>query len=341
MSKVSVIVPIYNVERYLPRCMNSILNQTLKDIEIILIDDGSPDNCSQMCDEYAKEDPRIKVVHKKNAGLGYARNSGLDIATGEYVAFVDSDDYVKTNMYETLYRKAKENTADVVYCDFKKSYTDGAVYEFHHPQEYTCFEGEKIDQLLLNFISSSQNIKKDFQYEMSVWHGIYSLPLIQRYNVRFLSEREYLSEDLPFQVLFLKHSYKAIYLSDCFYYYCMNNIGSLTHASYSSDKLRRTLKLVDFLHKETIRLDLSGFHVKRFFISYLRALLYGVVVSKCRVKKKLSYAKELDSSFVWEQIHGFPYSCLNLNSRIICYLQRKRFNLLSLLYAKLVMLIHK
>src|SRR5574344_1424030 len=107
--KVSIIVPIYNVEKYLDRCMESLLNQTLKDIEIIMVDDGSPDNCPKMCDEYAKRDKRVKVIHKKNGGLGYARNSGLDIATGEYVAFVDSDDYVDVNMYETLYNFAKDN----------------------------------------------------------------------------------------------------------------------------------------------------------------------------------------------------------------------------------------
>lgn len=86
--KISIIVPIYNVEKYLDRCMDSLLNQTLKDIEIIMVDDGSPDNCPQMCDEYAKKDNRVKVVHKENGGLGYARNSGLDVATGEYVALL-------------------------------------------------------------------------------------------------------------------------------------------------------------------------------------------------------------------------------------------------------------
>lgn len=90
--KVSIIVPIYNVEKYLCRCMDSLLNQTLKDIEIIMVDDGSPDNCPQMCDEYAKKDSRVKVIHKKNAGLGEARNSGLKIISGKFVAFVDSDD---------------------------------------------------------------------------------------------------------------------------------------------------------------------------------------------------------------------------------------------------------
>ena len=118
--KVSIIVPVYNVEKYLDRCMESLLNQTLKDIEIILVDDGSPDNCPQMCDDYAKKDSRVKVVHKANAGLGYARNSGLDVATGEYVAFVDSDDYVELDMYEQMYEASLNYQVQMVLCGFNR-----------------------------------------------------------------------------------------------------------------------------------------------------------------------------------------------------------------------------
>ena len=117
--KISIIIPVYKVEKYLSRCMDTILNQTLKDIEIILIDDGSPDNCPELCDEYAKQDNRVKVIHKNNEGLGFARNSGLEIATGEYVAFVDSDDYVKKSMFEELYNELKVNNLDVVFYNFR------------------------------------------------------------------------------------------------------------------------------------------------------------------------------------------------------------------------------
>ena len=101
--KVSVIVPVYNVEKYLDRCLDSIINQTLNEIEIILVDDGSTDSSGEKCDEYKKKDLRIKVIHKKNKGLGYARNSGLEVATGKYIAFVDSDDYIDRRMFESLY----------------------------------------------------------------------------------------------------------------------------------------------------------------------------------------------------------------------------------------------
>ena len=102
MPLISVIVPIYNVEKYLDRCVDSIINQTYKNLEIILVDDGSPDNCPQMCDDYAKKDSRIKVVHKENGGLSDARNVGMEVATGEYVSFIDSDDYISLDCYETV-----------------------------------------------------------------------------------------------------------------------------------------------------------------------------------------------------------------------------------------------
>lgn len=118
--KVSIIVPVYNVEKYLDRCMQSLLGQTLKELEIILVDDGSPDNSPALCDNYESASdnlhwPIIKVIHKINEGLGFARNSGLEIATGEYIAFLDSDDFVDVNMYEQLYLKAKAKDIDVGY----------------------------------------------------------------------------------------------------------------------------------------------------------------------------------------------------------------------------------
>lgn len=97
---ISIIVPVYNVEKYLERCIESIVNQTYKDIEIILVDDGSPDNCSVICDRYAEKDNRIKVIHKQNGGLINARKSGLEIAQGDYIGFVDSDDWIEPEMYE-------------------------------------------------------------------------------------------------------------------------------------------------------------------------------------------------------------------------------------------------
>lgn len=118
---ISVIVPVYNVEKYLPQCIDSILNQTEKNLEIILVDDGSLDNSGKICDEFSKKDDRIIVIHKKNNGLSSARNAGLEIARGNYIGFVDSDDWLDKTMYEVLLKLLKENNSDISCCDFFKT----------------------------------------------------------------------------------------------------------------------------------------------------------------------------------------------------------------------------
>lgn len=118
MKKISVIVPIYNVEKYLETCINSIINQTYKNLEIILVEDGSPDSCCAICNELAKKDNRIKVIHKQNEGLSNARNSGIKIATGDYISFIDSDDIIDTDMFEVLVKTLEENNADISMCRF-------------------------------------------------------------------------------------------------------------------------------------------------------------------------------------------------------------------------------
>lgn len=141
--RISIIVPVFNVEKYLERCVNSLINQTYKNIEIILVDDGSPDLCPQMCDEYAKKDERIKVLHKKNGGLSDARNAGLDVATGEYIAFVDSDDWVETDFIETLYKNAKSENADISIIGCTLVWDDGRKKPVSKDKGYYVFDKEK------------------------------------------------------------------------------------------------------------------------------------------------------------------------------------------------------
>ena len=117
MPKISVIVPVYKAEKFLATCIESILNQTYCNLEIILVDDGSPDSCGKICEKYALSDSRVKVVHQKNAGVAAARNVGLDLAEGDYVTFVDSDDYIQPQMYEKMIRCAEHNHCDLVMCD--------------------------------------------------------------------------------------------------------------------------------------------------------------------------------------------------------------------------------
>ena len=123
----SVVVPVYNVEQYLKECVDSILSQTFKDFELILVNDGSKDSSPAICDEYAKKDDRIKVIHKPNGGLSDARNVGTAAAKGEYVIYIDSDDYVTTDMYQKMYQKAISGNFDMVVCDLNYIYDDKIV----------------------------------------------------------------------------------------------------------------------------------------------------------------------------------------------------------------------
>ena len=141
---ISVIVPIYNVEKYLDNCVKSIVNQTYKNLEIILVDDGSPDSCPAICDNWAKIDSRINVIHQKNSGVSAARNIGIKSSLGDFITFVDGDDFIDSDMYETLVSAYLKNGADIVGCSFKTidENNDDTVYEKGCSSERTTFAGE-------------------------------------------------------------------------------------------------------------------------------------------------------------------------------------------------------
>ena len=152
--KVSVIVPVYNTEKYLEQCIDSITTQTLTEIEIIIVDDGSKKECADLCDALAKNDERIKVIHKQKEGLGMARNTGVEAAEGDYIGFVDSDDYIDSVMFETLYNAAFKHDADLVISGI--SFVDGNTFgksgeysEKHYFNDETLFENEEIKHLTI------------------------------------------------------------------------------------------------------------------------------------------------------------------------------------------------
>lgn len=143
MDKISIIVPVYNVENYLPKCLDSIINQTYKNLEIIVIDDGSTDSSSVICDDYVILDKRIIVLHQENHGLSAARNLGIKIATGRFVGFVDSDDFINTEMFEKMFNRIIETCADVVMCNYVRF---GMVNDIAYCQNNAVFKvGENID----------------------------------------------------------------------------------------------------------------------------------------------------------------------------------------------------
>lgn len=148
MVKISIIIPIYNVEQYLKKCLESILAQTLDDIEVILVNDGSTDKSLDICNQYKLKDPRIKVIDKKNGGLSDARNKGIQIAEGEYIAFLDSDDWVEPNFYKYLWELAQKEKADIAQCDYIEAYHDETIISFKTPIKECTYTGTESLHLL-------------------------------------------------------------------------------------------------------------------------------------------------------------------------------------------------
>lgn len=237
--QVSVIVPVYNVEKYISECVDSIVGQSYKHLEIILVDDGSPDSCPEICDEFASKDSRIKVIHKKNAGLGFARNSGLEIAKGKYVMFVDSDDYLVETAVQTLVNYASQNRAQFVKAAFKKI-NDSGIVIYEKSQEFKSFDKNGIEYELRPRMLGSSPSKSD-SIEMSVWATLYDRELIEHNKLRFDSEREIVSEDLPFNLSYLSYCERALMLDDKLYCYRYNP-DSLTE-KYVPNKFNRIVDM--------------------------------------------------------------------------------------------------
>ncbi|MDV4769588.1 glycosyltransferase, partial [Enterococcus faecium] len=153
MCEISIIVPVYKVEPYLRKCVDSILAQTFTDFEVILVDDGSPDNSGKICDEYASKDSRVRVIHKKNGGLSSARNAGIDVARGKYLGFVDSDDYIEKDMYELLYDNIVKEQADLSICGIYDIYAGKKVKIL--PEEYKVLDKVSAMKIVLEAQSFS------------------------------------------------------------------------------------------------------------------------------------------------------------------------------------------
>lgn len=313
--------------------MESLLNQALQNIEIILVDDGSPGRVPQMCDEWANTDSRIKVIHKQNAGLGFARNSGLEIAAGEYVAFVDSDDYIDLSMYSELYEEAVASDADAVFCGFRTEIRKELWRNSNEVFQRTEWAGADVAGFMLDMVACAPHIRKERKFQMSVWHSIYRHEIIKRYHIRFYSEREVVSEDIPFQVDFLKRANRVVYLPDTFYSYCLNG-GSLT-VTYSPKKFYGFKALRHLLKSQLKDIDGSEDRINRLFIGYVRANIISLISSDRDDKDTI--LNSIISDEVWAELRCcYPASNLPLYARMIYVLTYTNHNNMLKLFVRLM-----
>ena len=214
---ISVIVPVYKVEKYLNKCVDSILNQTYKDIEVILVDDGSPDNCGEICEEYAKKDDRVRVIHKKNEGLSTARNTGLIESKGEYIFFVDSDDYININILEKLLEAIENSKADFAMASDICQTESGDMISQNILENNKVYVG---DEIIESFVLSLKT---------SAWNKLFRKDFIG--DIKFPDGRIH-GEDLVFITKLLTKKTKLVTVSDVGYYYIKHN-NTITTSGFS------------------------------------------------------------------------------------------------------------
>lgn len=254
---ISIVVPVYKVEKYLKRCVDSLLNQTFKDIEVVLVDDGSPDNCPKICDDYSKIDERIVVIHKKNGGLSSARNAGLDKIKGDFVFFIDSDDWLASNdVLEKMYDKAVKEKADFVFAKNNSASDD---------EQHCGRLIKKYKQIDLLFLSNP--------YFFTAWNKLFERSLFP--YLRFTEGR--INEDVDIIPLVFLKSKKIAFYDECTYNYYVNPL-SITRKNFS-EKRFDMFKSVNHVYKEFSGTDkqkkvfyenLFGFQLFSLYIDILK-----------------------------------------------------------------------
>jgi glycosyltransferase involved in cell wall biosynthesis len=289
--KISIIVPIYKVEPYLKRCIISILDQSFSDFELILVDDGSPDQCGAICDQYAEQDKRVKVIHKRNGGLSSARNAGISIAKGDYIGLVDGDDYLHEKMFEVLYKQAMLHSADMVVCDFLKVNDNENVETVHQTSQpiikkYTNIEA--LQQLFVKeegayFTNSGNNTKW-----IVAWNKLYKRELFDNlpYEEGRICEDEFIIHKLLFRCK------KILSVSSKLYFYVQrsNSIISSAYSLKRFDKVYALKDRADFFMKIKER-KLQNLAYK----SYLDSFFWNYYLAKnelSNINKELMHLKQ-------------------------------------------------
>lgn len=288
--KISVIVPCYNIESYLPRCIESILAQTYKNLEIILISDGSTDGTDEVIREYAKKDSRIIPVFKQNSGVSDTRNRGLDIATGDYIGFVDGDDYIEPEMYETLLKNAIENNADISHCGYQMVFPSRVDYYYNTGKKVIQDNKKGIRDIIVgNYVEPSPCIK---MYRKNIVNNLRMPPDIK------------INEDVIFNFYAFVNSQKSVYEDLPFYHYILRK-GSAATSKINQNKLFDPVRVRKEIFEYSLK-NLDNEIQSVAYSSYLNSIinLYRVVSnSKLKEYKEDSFIlkrqiKEIKGNFM-------------------------------------------
>lgn len=329
---VSVIVPIYNVEKYLNKCIDSILNQTLKNIEIILVNDGSTDKCGEIIDEYAQNDKRVRVIHKENGGQSSARNMGLDIAKGRYIGFIDSDDSIHLDMYENLYNAIVSSNADICVCG-RESYSE---------ESDSYYKIELIDELIdLNQYSLGYYVSKKLFYRHTVsgCNKIYRKDIIDKNNIRFKDVNYVGSEDTLFNYEFLLHTNK-IKAIDKVGYRQLSRVDS-TARTYKYGYMNRTANMIRCMYDcSLISNNISKYEeiAPMFLLFFYQWNISNIKSVKNRNTKELILKEIKDASN--NEIFMRCVSKIGLRREFNQYMKNMGFKIKGILLIKTIMILY-
>lgn len=261
MCKVSVLVPVYNVEKYLPKCLDSILAQTLQDIEIICIDDGSTDSSGRILDNYAAHDQRVLVVHKENGGYGKAMNTGLQMAQGEYIGVVESDDFAAPDLYEKLYQTAVHYQAQIVKSNFYRYWSK--------PKEKTKAE-PVLKNLPYNQVIHPWAYQRLFRIQPSIWSGIYKRTFLMDNQISFLETPGAAYQDTSFTFKVFAAAERVVLLPDALLYYRQDNENSSVHSAGKASFIRKEYQAINsFLNQKKAYSVLHKIRNEAMFHTYL------------------------------------------------------------------------
>ena len=309
MTKISVVVPIYNNEKYLENCIASICNQIFKDIEIILVDDGSTDSSPKICDEFAKKDGRIKVIHKENAGLGVAYNTGINAAEGEYIGFVESDDFINEHMYGDLYELAAKSNVDIVKSGWFE-YTQNSIVKNYSLYPYNSYE-----------ILKPQYNPWILRIQFSVWSAIYKKEFLKNNNVYYLETPGASFQDVGFSYKALTQAKNIIMTPNAYYFYRCDNENASVKSKEKSEVIFWEYEEVDkFFDKNpqikswanTDKLIKQYYDYTWNYNRIIDTLKENFLIKYSKDFQKYNKAQELSQIF-WENIDSnFLNSILNI-----------------------------
>ncbi len=319
---ISIIIPIYNVEEYLEQCLDSVLKQTYKKLEIILVDDGSTDSSGKICDKYANKYNNIITIHKKNEGLGMARNSGLEIATGKLVTFIDSDDYVSETYIDDMYCCLKKSNADMCKSGFKRVTNKGKIISKTNYTNHTYIADDTKRELLPKMIGSRPDIKDSI--EMCVCGTLYKVSIIRKHSLSFPSEQELICEDLIFNIDYLQYTNIACTISNCNYYYRYN--GKSLTKKYNKDRFEKCCVLYKWVEQKLNQLeydDMTMMRLRRMFFIHIRMCISQEKkkISHLKISNSLSNIKKIcKSTCTCQAIKDYPINQLGTIQKIFIYM---------------------